>query len=118
MVYAGDPRELANFLKYHICEEFLVSGGVTSHTRIKPMSGERLELGMVRTQHLCLKLLKGTRKCIFASCYVTWCDCINTCFRDSQLIHTTGQGIFLEYIFFFYLEELHYVHKQDAGCRH
>ncbi|XP_053362111.1 transforming growth factor-beta-induced protein ig-h3 [Clarias gariepinus] len=41
-----DPRELANLLKYHIGEEFLVSGGVTSHTRMKPMSGETLELGL------------------------------------------------------------------------
>ncbi|KAF5906691.1 transforming growth factor-beta-induced protein ig-h3, partial [Clarias magur] len=41
-----DPRELANLLKYHIGEEFLVSGGVTSHTRMKPMSGEKLELGL------------------------------------------------------------------------
>ncbi|GAA6067314.1 transforming growth factor-beta-induced protein ig-h3, partial [Tachysurus ichikawai] len=41
-----DPRELANLLKYHIGEEFLISGGVTSHTRMKPMSGEKLELGM------------------------------------------------------------------------
>ncbi|KAG7329306.1 hypothetical protein KOW79_007480 [Hemibagrus wyckioides] len=41
-----DPRELANLLKYHIGEEFLISGGVTSHTRVKPMSGERLELGL------------------------------------------------------------------------
>lgn len=55
MVYVGDPRELANLLKYHIGEEFLVSGGVTSHTRMKPMSGEKLELGLVRTQGLCVK---------------------------------------------------------------
>ncbi|KAI5607978.1 transforming growth factor-beta-induced protein ig-h3 precursor, partial [Silurus asotus] len=41
-----DPRELANLLKYHIGDEFLISGGVTSHTRMKPMSGETLELGM------------------------------------------------------------------------
>ncbi|XP_053487002.1 transforming growth factor-beta-induced protein ig-h3 isoform X2 [Ictalurus furcatus] len=41
-----DSRELANLLKYHIGDEFLVSGGVTSHTRMKPMSGEKLELGL------------------------------------------------------------------------
>lgn len=64
MVYVGDPRELANLLKYHISEEFLISGGVTSHTRMKPMSGERLELGTVRTQ-LCVKLIKGTQKFYF-----------------------------------------------------
>ncbi|XP_066505014.1 transforming growth factor-beta-induced protein ig-h3 [Hoplias malabaricus] len=41
-----DPRELAKFLKYHIGEEFLVSGAVTSHTRVKTLSGDKLELGM------------------------------------------------------------------------
>ncbi|TRY88705.1 hypothetical protein DNTS_006274 [Danionella cerebrum] len=41
----GDPKELANVLKYHIGEEFLISGAVTSHTRVKPIVGERLELG-------------------------------------------------------------------------
>ncbi|TRY88704.1 hypothetical protein DNTS_006274 [Danionella cerebrum] len=40
-----DPKELANVLKYHIGEEFLISGAVTSHTRVKPIVGERLELG-------------------------------------------------------------------------
>ncbi|TSK28152.1 Transforming growth factor-beta-induced protein ig-h3 [Bagarius yarrelli] len=43
-----DPRELSNLLKYHIGEEFVISGGVTSHTRMKPMSGEKLELAMVK----------------------------------------------------------------------
>ncbi|XP_062856693.1 transforming growth factor-beta-induced protein ig-h3 [Trichomycterus rosablanca] len=41
-----DPRELSKLLKYHVGEEFLISGGVTSHTRVKPLSGDKLELGM------------------------------------------------------------------------
>uniref|UniRef100_A0A8B9JXF7 Transforming growth factor beta induced n=1 Tax=Astyanax mexicanus TaxID=7994 RepID=A0A8B9JXF7_ASTMX len=41
-----DPRELTKVLKYHIGEQFLVSGGVTSHTRVKPLLGEKLELGV------------------------------------------------------------------------
>ncbi|KAA0709286.1 Transforming growth factor-beta-induced protein ig-h3 [Triplophysa tibetana] len=41
-----DPKELANLLKYHIGDEFLVSGAVTSHTRLKPLAGDKLELGM------------------------------------------------------------------------
>ncbi|XP_026136903.1 transforming growth factor-beta-induced protein ig-h3-like isoform X1 [Carassius auratus] len=40
-----DPKELANLLRYHIGEEFLVSGAVTSHTRVTPLTGEKLELG-------------------------------------------------------------------------
>ncbi|XP_056626422.1 transforming growth factor-beta-induced protein ig-h3 [Triplophysa dalaica] len=40
-----DPKELANLLKYHIGDEFLVSGAVTSHTRLKPLAGDKLELG-------------------------------------------------------------------------
>ncbi|XP_056327969.1 transforming growth factor-beta-induced protein ig-h3 [Danio aesculapii] len=40
-----DPKELANILKYHIGDEFLVSGAVTSHTRLKPLAGDKLELG-------------------------------------------------------------------------
>lgn len=99
MIYVGDPRELANLLKYHIGEEFLVSGGVTSHTRMKPMSGERLELAMVRTQQLCVELLKVTQKCIFTSFSVTWCKCVNACFGNSQLKHSIGQGIFLDFFF-------------------
>ncbi|XP_060783978.1 transforming growth factor-beta-induced protein ig-h3 isoform X2 [Neoarius graeffei] len=47
-----DPRELVKLLKYHIGEEFIVSGGVTSHTRVKPMSGERLELGLNSTMYV------------------------------------------------------------------
>uniref|UniRef100_A0AAY4DCP2 Transforming growth factor-beta-induced protein ig-h3 n=1 Tax=Denticeps clupeoides TaxID=299321 RepID=A0AAY4DCP2_9TELE len=42
----ANPQQLASTLKYHMGEEFLISGGVTSHTRMKPMQGETLELGM------------------------------------------------------------------------
>ncbi len=48
--YLGDPKELANLLRYHIGEEFLVSGAVTSHTRVKPLTGDKLELGTVSAQ--------------------------------------------------------------------
>merc|ERR1719427_689913 len=36
----------ASVLKYHIAEELLVSGGVTSHTRVKTLQGDKLELNM------------------------------------------------------------------------
>ncbi|KAM6977872.1 transforming growth factor-beta-induced protein ig-h3 [Aplochiton taeniatus] len=39
-------QELANVLKYHIGEEMLVSGGVSSHTRVKPLMGDKLELSV------------------------------------------------------------------------
>lgn len=42
-----DPKEMANLLKYHIGDEFLVSGAVTSHTRLMTLAGEKLELGML-----------------------------------------------------------------------
>ncbi|XP_065122586.1 transforming growth factor-beta-induced protein ig-h3 [Paramisgurnus dabryanus] len=42
-----DPKEMANLLKYHIGDEFLVSGAVTSHTRLTTLAGEKLELGML-----------------------------------------------------------------------
>ncbi|XP_016379609.1 transforming growth factor-beta-induced protein ig-h3-like [Sinocyclocheilus rhinocerous] len=44
-----DPKELANLLRYHIGEEFLVSGAVTPHTRMKPLTGEKLELGALNS---------------------------------------------------------------------
>uniref|UniRef100_A0A8C2DZY7 Transforming growth factor-beta-induced protein ig-h3 n=1 Tax=Cyprinus carpio TaxID=7962 RepID=A0A8C2DZY7_CYPCA len=44
-----NPKELANLLKYHIGEEFLVSGAVTSHTRVTPLTGDKLELGTRNT---------------------------------------------------------------------
>lgn len=52
LLYVGDPKELASLLKYHIGDEFLVSGAVTSHTRMKPLEGDKLELGAVST-HYC-----------------------------------------------------------------
>ncbi|KAG5263432.1 hypothetical protein AALO_G00264780 [Alosa alosa] len=45
----SNTQQLASTLKYHMGEGLLVSGGVTSHTRVKPLQGERLELG-VRNQ--------------------------------------------------------------------
>ncbi|XP_063046479.1 transforming growth factor-beta-induced protein ig-h3 isoform X2 [Engraulis encrasicolus] len=42
----GNSQELAAFLKQHMVEELLVSGGVTSHTRLKVMQGESLQLGI------------------------------------------------------------------------
>uniref|UniRef100_A0A8C7K063 Transforming growth factor-beta-induced protein ig-h3 n=1 Tax=Oncorhynchus kisutch TaxID=8019 RepID=A0A8C7K063_ONCKI len=42
----GNPKELASVLKYHMAKEILVSGGVGSHTRLKPLQGDKLELNM------------------------------------------------------------------------
>uniref|UniRef100_A0A6Q2Z9S5 Transforming growth factor-beta-induced protein ig-h3 n=1 Tax=Esox lucius TaxID=8010 RepID=A0A6Q2Z9S5_ESOLU len=42
----GNPQELASVLKYHMGKEILVSGGVGSHTRLKPLHGDKLELNM------------------------------------------------------------------------
>ncbi|KAM4621411.1 transforming growth factor-beta-induced protein ig-h3 [Polymixia lowei] len=39
-------QELAGVLKYHMGEGMLVSGGVGSHTRLQPLQGDKLELGM------------------------------------------------------------------------
>uniref|UniRef100_A0A8C1ZNP5 Transforming growth factor-beta-induced protein ig-h3 n=1 Tax=Cyprinus carpio TaxID=7962 RepID=A0A8C1ZNP5_CYPCA len=47
--FSAMPPELANLLKYHIGEEFLVSGAVTSHTRVTPLTGDKLELGTRNT---------------------------------------------------------------------
>uniref|UniRef100_A0A9J8DL40 Transforming growth factor, beta-induced n=1 Tax=Cyprinus carpio carpio TaxID=630221 RepID=A0A9J8DL40_CYPCA len=44
-----NPKELANLLRYHIGEEFLVSGAVTSHTRVTPLTGDKLELGTLNS---------------------------------------------------------------------
>ncbi|KAF7654508.1 hypothetical protein LDENG_00068950 [Lucifuga dentata] len=41
-----NPQELASALKLHLGEGLLVSGGVGSHTRVKPLQGEKLELGV------------------------------------------------------------------------
>ncbi|XP_029021328.1 transforming growth factor-beta-induced protein ig-h3 isoform X2 [Betta splendens] len=42
----GDRRVLTALLKYHLGEGLLVSGGVGSHTRLKTLEGEKLELGV------------------------------------------------------------------------
>uniref|UniRef100_A0A4W4FZJ7 Transforming growth factor-beta-induced protein ig-h3 n=1 Tax=Electrophorus electricus TaxID=8005 RepID=A0A4W4FZJ7_ELEEL len=41
-----NDKELAKVLKYHIGDGFIISGGVTSHNRLKPLLGEKLELGI------------------------------------------------------------------------
>lgn len=46
----GDRQALASLLRYHLGEGVLVSGGVGSHTRLKPLQGEKLELGVVSPQ--------------------------------------------------------------------
>lgn len=38
--------ELSRLLKFHLSEGLLVSGGVSSHTRLQPLEGDRLELGV------------------------------------------------------------------------
>ncbi|KAI1898991.1 hypothetical protein AGOR_G00078080 [Albula goreensis] len=42
----GNPAQLAGVLKYHVGQEILVSGAVGSHTRMKPLQGDWLELTM------------------------------------------------------------------------
>jgi len=39
-------QELSGVLRYHLGQGMLVSGGVGSHTRVKPLQGEKLELGV------------------------------------------------------------------------
>ncbi|KAM9357200.1 transforming growth factor-beta-induced protein ig-h3 [Symphorus nematophorus] len=39
-------EELAGVLRYHLGEGMLVSGGVGSHTRVQPLQGDKLELGV------------------------------------------------------------------------
>uniref|UniRef100_A0A671UB80 Transforming growth factor-beta-induced protein ig-h3 n=1 Tax=Sparus aurata TaxID=8175 RepID=A0A671UB80_SPAAU len=46
------PSELSGVLRYHLGEGMLVSGGVSSHTRIKPLQGEKLELGRNSTVYV------------------------------------------------------------------
>lgn len=41
-----NSAELSRMLKFHLSEGLLVSGGVSSHTRVQPLQGERLELGV------------------------------------------------------------------------
>uniref|UniRef100_A0A8D3CBR1 Transforming growth factor-beta-induced protein ig-h3 n=1 Tax=Scophthalmus maximus TaxID=52904 RepID=A0A8D3CBR1_SCOMX len=42
-----NQQELSVMLRLHLGEGMLVSGGVGSHTRVKPLQGEKLELGVV-----------------------------------------------------------------------
>lgn len=43
----GNRQELSALLRYHLGEGLLVSGGVSSHTRVKPLLGDSLQLGVV-----------------------------------------------------------------------
>lgn len=43
----GNGPELSAVLRYHLGEGLLVSGGVGSHTRVKPLQGDNLQLGVV-----------------------------------------------------------------------
>ncbi|XP_039975379.1 transforming growth factor-beta-induced protein ig-h3 [Xiphias gladius] len=42
----SNNQELSGLLRYHLGDGMLVSGGVGSHTRVKPLQGNKLELGM------------------------------------------------------------------------
>jgi len=42
----GNRAELSSVLKLHMGEGLLVSGGISSHTRLSPLMGDKLELGM------------------------------------------------------------------------
>lgn len=46
-VSAGNADQLAAVLRLHLGEGLLVSGGISSHTRLAPLQGAKLELGMV-----------------------------------------------------------------------
>lgn len=41
-----DPAALSALLRYHLGEGLLVSGGVSSHTRVTPLQGDKLEMGV------------------------------------------------------------------------
>ena len=43
----GNRAALAAVLRYHLGEALLVSGGMSSHSRVKPLQGDKLELAMV-----------------------------------------------------------------------
>lgn len=43
----GNPQQLSGVLRLHLGEGLLVSGGVSSHTRLVPLQGDKLELGVV-----------------------------------------------------------------------
>lgn len=44
---AGNAKELANILKYHIGDEILVSGGIGALVRLKSLQGDKLEVSSV-----------------------------------------------------------------------
>lgn len=44
---AGNAKELATILKYHIGDEILVSGGVGALVRLKSLQGDKLEVSSV-----------------------------------------------------------------------
>lgn len=44
---AGNAKELANLLKYHIGDEILVSGGIGALVRLKSLQGDKLEVSSV-----------------------------------------------------------------------
>lgn len=43
----GNQVELSALLRYHLGEGLLVSGGMSSHTLVRPLQGEKLELAVV-----------------------------------------------------------------------
>lgn len=46
-VSAGNADQLTAVLRLHLGEGLLVSGGISSHTRLAPLQGDKLELGVV-----------------------------------------------------------------------
>ncbi|XP_034038146.1 transforming growth factor-beta-induced protein ig-h3 isoform X2 [Thalassophryne amazonica] len=42
----SNHQELSAVLKYHLGKGMLVSGGIGSHTRVEPLQGDKLELGL------------------------------------------------------------------------
>lgn len=44
---AGNAKELANILKYHVGDEILVSGGIGALVRLKSLQGDKLEVSSV-----------------------------------------------------------------------
>lgn len=41
-----NPPQLSSVLRLHLAEGLLVSGGVSSHTRLTPLQGDKLEMGV------------------------------------------------------------------------
>lgn len=46
---AGNAKELASILKYHVGDEILVSGGIGALVRLKSLQGDKLEVSSVST---------------------------------------------------------------------